>query len=318
MALTRPSRRPVWSVYETLDLVFDADFVASNSIQVGIDNFNVNTTYTTSHLNTMNLLITNILATVVSVDTAELLASDTNNRTIRMTSTYGERNTLTSINISGGASQPKWSIDKNTHDNDVNSPESGQPNTSEPPAAMKLLGWDYLTYPPRNIWNWIWRYTSKFIDYLDDHATQLFSFDWSGGSTTGYYTVDVTLTGVTTTVTGTLYYATYKSLGIISIPTLTGTSNTQYCTVAPTSGKWPDNFPLPSFQRFIGTIPVVNGSSTTVAHVDLSDSQTGVMQFYPLPYAESGSGSYLTMEADGWRTSGTKTITNTDILFMLY
>lgn len=55
---------------------------------------------------------------------------------------------------------PKWA------ENDVTDPISGQNNVLEPPDDKKDEGWDRLEFPPRNWFNWLGRYTYRWIQWF--------------------------------------------------------------------------------------------------------------------------------------------------------
>lgn len=64
---------------------------------------------------------------------------------------------------------PRWTVrdDGEATDNDVVNPTSSQNNVVEPSPAKKSLGWDYLEYPPRQWFNWLFRVISKWVYWLD-------------------------------------------------------------------------------------------------------------------------------------------------------
>jgi len=65
-------------------------------------------------------------------------------------------------------------------ENDVVDPVSGQYNVIEPPPEKQLNGWDRLEYPPRNWFNWLGRYTNRWIQWLDQQESQSRTVDNSG------------------------------------------------------------------------------------------------------------------------------------------
>ncbi len=67
---------------------------------------------------------------------------------------------------------PQWATDANGNDNDVVNPTSGQNNVVEPPAAKKLLGWDFKEKPPRNWFNWLARLTAQWLKWLDEQTAE--------------------------------------------------------------------------------------------------------------------------------------------------
>ena len=61
---------------------------------------------------------------------------------------------------------PEWA------ENDVVDPISGQNNVLEPPPEKKLEGWARLEYPPRNWFNWLARYTWRWLNWLNQQEEQ--------------------------------------------------------------------------------------------------------------------------------------------------
>lgn len=61
---------------------------------------------------------------------------------------------------------PKWA-DQNEQD-----PISGQNNVLEPPNEKKEFGWNRLEFPPRNWFNWLGRYTFRWLDWLKQQEEQ--------------------------------------------------------------------------------------------------------------------------------------------------
>lgn len=57
-------------------------------------------------------------------------------------------------------------------ENDVVDPVSGENNVITPPAEKQLIGWSRLEYPPRNWFNWLARYTSRWIQWFDQQESQ--------------------------------------------------------------------------------------------------------------------------------------------------
>ena len=69
---------------------------------------------------------------------------------------------------------PEWA------ENDVVDPISGQNNVLEPPPEKKLEGWSRLEYPPRNWFNWLARYTWRWLNWLNQQEEQSIVTDGSG------------------------------------------------------------------------------------------------------------------------------------------
>ena len=87
----------------TLDLVFSADLVTSNAIDITVNGTAMTqVTFDTDHDTTMDLIVAS-LAALTGVE-AELDATDTNNRTIRVSNTT-QNIVINSAAVTGGASQ---------------------------------------------------------------------------------------------------------------------------------------------------------------------------------------------------------------------
>lgn len=61
---------------------------------------------------------------------------------------------------------PMWA------EQDVISSESGQYNVVEPPPEKQLAGWSYHELPPRQWFNWLARYTYRWLNYLRQQENQ--------------------------------------------------------------------------------------------------------------------------------------------------
>lgn len=91
---------------------------------------------------------------------------------------------------------PEWA------ENDVVDPVSGQNNVLEPPTEKKLEGWARLEFPPRNWFNWLGRYTNRWLSFLkqqeelailtDGNGGGLFPYDGSVGTLITLTAVDLT------------------------------------------------------------------------------------------------------------------------------
>jgi hypothetical protein len=90
---------------------------------------------------------------------------------------------------------PEWA------ENDVVDPISGQNNVLEPPTEKKLEGWARLEFPPRNWFNWLGRYTNRWLSFLkqqeelailtDGNGVGLFPYDGSVGTLITLTAVDL-------------------------------------------------------------------------------------------------------------------------------
>jgi hypothetical protein len=69
---------------------------------------------------------------------------------------------------------PEWA------ENDVVDPISGQNNVLEPPNEKKLEGWARLEFPPRNWFNWLGRYTYRWLNWLKQQEEQAIITDGDG------------------------------------------------------------------------------------------------------------------------------------------
>jgi hypothetical protein len=69
---------------------------------------------------------------------------------------------------------PQWA------ENDVVDPVSGQNNVLEPPTEKQDEGWDRLEFPPRQWFNWLGRYTYRWLQWLNQQEEQSRVVDNSG------------------------------------------------------------------------------------------------------------------------------------------
>lgn len=69
---------------------------------------------------------------------------------------------------------PKWA------DTDQTDPISLQNNVLTPPPEKQQYGWARLEFPPRNWFNWLARYTYRWIAYLDQQEAQSVVTDGTG------------------------------------------------------------------------------------------------------------------------------------------
>lgn len=83
--------------------------------------------------------------------------------------------------------------------NDVVDPISGQNNVLEPPNEKKLEGWARLEYPPRNWFNWLFRYIYLWIQWLKQQEEQAVVTEGNG---VGLFPIDNALITLTVTDIG--------------------------------------------------------------------------------------------------------------------
>lgn len=57
-------------------------------------------------------------------------------------------------------------------DQDQDDPVSLQNNVLTPPPEKQNFGWDRLEFPPRNWFNWLGRYTNRWLQYLAQQEGQ--------------------------------------------------------------------------------------------------------------------------------------------------
>lgn len=69
---------------------------------------------------------------------------------------------------------PKWA------DTDTTDPVSGQNNVIEPPPEKQESGWERLEYPPRNWFNWLARYTYRWLLWFKQQEEQAVITDGNG------------------------------------------------------------------------------------------------------------------------------------------
>ncbi len=113
---------------------------------------------------------------------------------------------------------PEWA------ENDVVDPISGQNNVLEPPTEKKLEGWARLEFPPRNWFNWLSRYTYRWLSFLKQQEEQAVLTDGNGIGLFPYDNVLITLTAVDiANPTRYIFAIGAKKTGLA--PTLTVVSN---------------------------------------------------------------------------------------------
>lgn len=59
-------------------------------------------------------------------------------------------------------------------------PVSQQNNVLTPPPEKQQYGWDKLEFPPRNWFNWLARYTNRWIEYFAQQEAQAVVTDGTG------------------------------------------------------------------------------------------------------------------------------------------
>ena len=68
-------------------------------------------------------------------------------------------------------------------DQDQVDPVSQQNNVLTPPPEKQQFGWDRLEFPPRNWFNWLGRYTNRWLQYLSQMQSQeVTTTDATGGT----------------------------------------------------------------------------------------------------------------------------------------
>lgn len=113
---------------------------------------------------------------------------------------------------------PEWA------ENDVVDRISGQNNVLEPPTEKKLEGWARLEFPPRNWFNWLSRYTYRWLSFLKQQEEQAVLTDGNGVCLFPYDNVLITLTAVDiANPTRYIFAIGAKKTGLA--PTLTVVSN---------------------------------------------------------------------------------------------
>ncbi len=210
--VSKPLIRSIWTVTEKTELVFDSDFVTSNTIDMEVNGVPITQVpFNTDHDTTIEDLRAEIESSTY-VLTAVLTDTGGDNRTIQITPVGMDRNILTAILVDGGATQSGARVTGIVDDNDVASPESGQPNTDDPPKAVKTLGWDFKQFPPRQWWNWWKRVESKWFGWLDQELKS------------GSFQIGFTGTGFTpgTFTSGTAYWFKHNGAVTLILPYLSG------------------------------------------------------------------------------------------------
>lgn len=61
---------------------------------------------------------------------------------------------------------PKWA------DQDIIDPISNQNNVTTPPVTEQNLGWGFKEFPPRQWFNWLGRYTYRWLAYLKQNDSK--------------------------------------------------------------------------------------------------------------------------------------------------
>lgn len=75
---------------------------------------------------------------------------------------------------------PKWA------ELDQDEPISGQNNVNIPPDEIQNVGWLYKEFPPRQWFNWLGRYTYRWLAYLSQQEAQATVSADSGAGTTAF------------------------------------------------------------------------------------------------------------------------------------
>lgn len=111
---------------------------------------------------------------------------------------------------------PQWA------ESDVTDPVSGQNNVIEPPPEKMLSGWARLEYPPRNWFNWLARYTYRWLAWFKQQEEQAVITDGAG---VGLFPTDgalITLWAVDIVTPANYVYAMgFKASGATPVANLT-------------------------------------------------------------------------------------------------
>lgn len=76
--------------------------------------------------------------------------------------------------VSKPSTLPKWA------ETDVVDGVSGENNVIEPPLEKQDVGWQRLEFPPRNWFNWLGRYTYRWLLWLKQQEEQAVITDGAG------------------------------------------------------------------------------------------------------------------------------------------
>lgn len=124
--------------------------------------------------------------------------------------------------VSKPSTLPKWA------ENDVVDNVSGENNVIEPPAEKKNIGWSRLEYPPRNWFNWLGRFTYRWLNWLKQQEEQAVVTNGDGvglfptdGALITFYAVDIVDPTHYLVATGYKASATNPVLTVTSSDTLT-------------------------------------------------------------------------------------------------
>jgi hypothetical protein len=71
---------------------------------------------------------------------------------------------------------PMWA------ESDQADPISGSNNVLTPPPALQTYGWIYKQFPPRNFFNWLGRYTYRWLAWLKQQEEQAIITDGTGAT----------------------------------------------------------------------------------------------------------------------------------------
>ena len=126
---------------------------------------------------------------------------------------------------------PKWA------DGVAVDPISGQQNVTTPPTEKQNAGWDRLEFPPRNWFNWLGRYTYRWLNWLKQQEEQAIITNGAGeglfptdGALITLYAVDITIP------TDYLVAVGFKESGVAPVLTVTH-SNTLTKGASDVTGK---------------------------------------------------------------------------------
>jgi len=248
--------------------------------------------------------------------------------------------------------KPRWTVLANGNDNDVADPTSGKYNVVAPSSGKQDSGFDFEEYPPRQFFNWLARWTFRWIDWLDWFSDNVKTSNvvndstLNGGSgnlknvlealkgaevandaaTLSGATIKAMLdrhfasgtleckiqNGLTTTPTFDLYYYKHGDVMTIVIPSVTGTAHATETYI----NLRPNSGDWPDwllpFTDFKVPIEAVNENERVLASMNMDKIATAAWQI-----VQARDQSYGVNMNDSFSTSGTKGTLRTTITYPL-